>query len=113
MRTIVEIGEQELTALDELAKSEKRSRAALIREVHEETGLHVTGPMRFLGASNHRDGRGDPARTWFVETDAPAGAPDTWEHRVEGGGEDRDLVFLCRFERDPALDPVQACPRCR
>ncbi len=78
------------------------------REVFEETGLEVTGPMRFLGTSRHRDGRGGLARTSFFETQAPAGARDEWEHRVAGGGEDRDLVFLCRFERDPALPPTQA-----
>lgn len=32
MRTLVDIGDSELKALDELSKKEKRSRAALIRE---------------------------------------------------------------------------------
>ena len=80
------------------------------REVLAETGLQVTGPIRFLGTSRRRDGRGDDARTSFFETDAPAGTADSWEHYVAGDGEDRDLVFLCRFERDPPLQPAPLAP---
>ena len=89
----------------------ERPEDAARREVLEETGLQVTGPMRFLGTSRQRDGRGDPARTWFFETAAPTAAPDTWEHRVDGDGDDRDLVFRCSFEPDPALPPAQLRPR--
>jgi 8-oxo-dGTP pyrophosphatase MutT (NUDIX family) len=77
------------------------------REVLEETGLRLTGTLRLLDTARHVDGRGDPARTSFFEAEAPAGAPDSWEHRVTGRGEDRGLVFLCRFERDPLLHATQ------
>jgi hypothetical protein len=40
--------------------------------------------------------------------DAPPGVPDRWEHVVTGRGEDADLVFLCRFDAEPELWPVQA-----
>lgn len=36
MRTLVDIGEQEVLALDEISRSEARSRAALIRQAIDE-----------------------------------------------------------------------------
>jgi len=85
--------------------------AGVVREVLEETGLRLSAAPWLLGTHEHLDGLGFPARTYFFSVEAPPDAPDAWEHRVTGEGDDRDLVFLCRFDPAPTLWPVQAIHR--
>jgi 8-oxo-dGTP pyrophosphatase MutT (NUDIX family) len=84
---------------------------AALREVREETGLHLDDEPELLGTHEHLDGLGRPALSHFYRADAPRGAPDSWEHVVAGGGDDAGLVFLCRFDATPILWPVQAVHR--
>jgi hypothetical protein len=57
---------------------------------------------------DHRDHPGRPTLSHFYRVDAPAEAPDSWEHNVTGHGEDEGLVFLWRFDSAPTLWPVDA-----
>jgi 8-oxo-dGTP pyrophosphatase MutT (NUDIX family) len=82
--------------------------AGALREVFEETGLRLSAAPSLLGTHDHPDGLGRPSRTYFFKVYAPPDAPDAWEHRVTGEGDDNDLVFLCRFDPAPTLWPVQA-----
>jgi 8-oxo-dGTP pyrophosphatase MutT (NUDIX family) len=82
--------------------------AAVAREVAEETGVTLVSKPRLLGTHDHLDGLGRPATSHFFRMDAPPDVPDRWEHVVTGRGEDADLVFLCRFDAEPELWPVQA-----
>jgi 8-oxo-dGTP pyrophosphatase MutT (NUDIX family) len=82
--------------------------AAAIREVREETGIKLLGEPTFVGTHEHLDGGGRPALSHFLRVDAPNDLPDAWEHVVMGSGEDRGLVFSCRFDAAPKLSPVQA-----
>jgi 8-oxo-dGTP pyrophosphatase MutT (NUDIX family) len=82
--------------------------AAVVREVAEETGVTLVTEPRLLGTHDHLDGLGRPATSHFFRVDAPPDVPDRWEHVVTGRGEDADLVFLCRFDAEPELGPVQA-----
>jgi 8-oxo-dGTP pyrophosphatase MutT (NUDIX family) len=80
---------------------------AVVREVEEETGVRLlTAPM-YLGEYEHDDGVGRPATTLFFRAQAPEGLPPSWEHLVASGDES-GLVFLCRFDANPTLWPVQA-----
>jgi 8-oxo-dGTP pyrophosphatase MutT (NUDIX family) len=81
--------------------------AAASREVEEETGLRIATAPILLGSHDHDDGLGRPARSHFFRAAAPADVPDRWEHTVTGGA-DSGLVFLCRWEANPTLWPVQA-----
>jgi len=81
---------------------------AVIREVFEETGLLLAGRPSFLGTHDHLDGLGRPARSSFFRIEAPRSTRDGWEHTVTGDGEDRGLVFLCRFEPHPHLHETQS-----
>ena len=56
MRTLVDIGEGQIRALDELAKKEKKSRAALIRAAVEDyLAKHRPKPLRdAFGLWGHR-----------------------------------------------------------
>lgn len=84
---------------------------AAIREVLEETGIELPGEPSLVGTHEHLDGRGRPALSHFLRVDAPKGLPEAWEHVVAGDGDDRGLVFLCRFDAAPKLWPVQAVYR--
>jgi 8-oxo-dGTP pyrophosphatase MutT (NUDIX family) len=90
---------------------EEDLQAAVAREVAEETGVKLVAESSLLGTHDHLDGLGRPATSHFFRVDAPSGLPDQWEHVVTGKGEDADLVFLCRFESEPQLWPVQAVYR--
>jgi len=85
--------------------------AGTVREVLEETGLRLSAEPSLLGTHEHPDGFGRPSRTYFFKVSAPPDAPDAWEHRVTGEGDDNDLVYLCRFDPAPTLWPVQAIYR--
>jgi 8-oxo-dGTP pyrophosphatase MutT (NUDIX family) len=85
--------------------------AGAVREVFEETGLRLSASPLLLGTYEHPDGLGRPSRTYFFKVDAPSDAPDAWEHRVTGKGDDKDLIFLFRFDSAPTLCPVQAIYR--
>jgi len=82
--------------------------AAAVREVAEETGVTLLAEPVMIGAHDHPDGLGRPATSHFFRVDAPPGLPDEWEHIVTGRGDDAHLVFLCRFDPNPVLWPVQA-----
>ena len=78
--------------------------AAVVREVEEETGLRLSQPIYL--ASYEWPTPGAPSRTrhffWLV---APAGTPDTWQHRVHGAGVDSGMLFRLSFvpRSDPGL----------
>lgn len=82
--------------------------AAAMREVREETGVVLAIEPTFLGAHDQLDGLGRPAVSHFFRVKAPCGLPAAWEHVVDGDGEDRGLVFSCRFDPAPNLWPVQS-----
>lgn len=72
---------------------------AVVREVHEETGLERVRIVRKLGDPSDPGGF-DPAYFYgshvfhaAVEQDTPA----EWAHEVHGAGEDAGLVFVCRW----------------
>ncbi|MFJ3793295.1 NUDIX domain-containing protein [Kitasatospora sp. NPDC090091] len=81
--------------------------AAALREVAEETGLLTATVVRRLAVEEqpHPD-TGQPRRTTFLHVQAPGDTPDTWEHRVHGGGDDAGLVFVCRFLPLPLRHPL-------
>jgi 8-oxo-dGTP pyrophosphatase MutT (NUDIX family) len=81
---------------------------AAMREVQEETGVELRVEPTLVGTDKHLDGLGRPALSHFFRVDAPRKLPDAWEHVVAGDGDDRGLVFLCRFDPAPTLWPVQA-----
>jgi len=81
---------------------------AAIREVREETGVHLDSEPTFVGTHEHLDGLGQAARSHFFRVDAPNGLPQAWRHVVSGEGEDAGLVFECRFDGSPTLWPAQS-----
>ncbi|HET7046451.1 MAG TPA: NUDIX domain-containing protein [Gaiellaceae bacterium] len=78
------------------------------REVHEETGVWTLAEPVALGTHEHVDGLGRPATTHYFRIEAPPDHPASWEHLVEGDGDDAGLVFRCRFDLAPALSHEQA-----
>ncbi len=80
---------------------------AVIREVHEETGVRLDAHPTLLGNHQHLDGLGQPALSHFFRVGAPDGLPRAWQHVVTGDGDDTGLVFDCRFDSAPKLWPVQ------
>jgi 8-oxo-dGTP pyrophosphatase MutT (NUDIX family) len=75
--------------------------ATVVREVVEETGV-IACVVRELGCTDAIAPRGEQRRNHFFELSTDE-TRDAWEHVVHGGGEDRGLVFLCRFV---PLDPA-------
>jgi ADP-ribose pyrophosphatase YjhB (NUDIX family) len=77
--------------------------ATVVREVVEETGVNAR-VERELGCTDAVAPRGEPRRNHFFELSTDE-TRDAWEHVVHGRGEDRGLVFLCRFV------PLDAAPQ--
>jgi 8-oxo-dGTP pyrophosphatase MutT (NUDIX family) len=77
----------------------------LRRELREESGLdrvRIARELPVLGAWVARSPYDDHAFEVLVEGDPP---PDTWEHVVDGDGDDAGLVFLYRWAAvEPGLD---------
>ena len=73
----------------------ERPEESVVREVLEETGVHAR-VVRHLGSVATTAPGGEPRRNLFFQLEAGE-ERDEWEHLVIGGGEDRGLVFLCRF----------------
>ncbi|MFI7101008.1 NUDIX domain-containing protein [Streptomyces sp. NPDC050161] len=80
---------------------------AVLREVAEETGLLTATVIRQLAVEDkpHPD-TGQPRRTTFFFLQAPVDAPDAWEHRVGGEGDDAGMTFACRFRPLPLEQPL-------
>jgi ADP-ribose pyrophosphatase YjhB (NUDIX family) len=77
----------------------------VLREVEEETGLHVE-IVSVLAEPDEHDrlhGRGAHATTAFHAVADPGG-PDAWAHDVSGTGMDVGLVYECRWV------PLDHCP---
>lgn len=80
---------------------------AVLREVHEETGLTAVTVVRALTTEDkpHPE-TGQPRRTTFFHLQAPIDVADDWTHQVTGGGGDGGMVFACRFQPLPLLHPL-------
>jgi 8-oxo-dGTP diphosphatase len=67
----------------------------LARELDEEAGIRAR-VVRELGQLTRRHGRHGVYESHYFhcETDEPR---DRWDHEVHGEGDDRGLVFACRF----------------
>lgn len=83
----------------------------LLRELHEEAGIDNARIVRELRAWNTR------YENHAYELSVDAELPETWEHVVQGDGDDAGLVFLYRWEPvrsdlllfkrlDPTLDQL-------
>lgn len=84
--------------------------AAAHREVREETGL--TGITVGLPISVHHrpTAAGTPQHTVLVRATTTE-TRDHWQYTVEGEGDDRGLVYLCRFVPLPAQVGFHHVPR--
>lgn len=72
------------------------------RETAEETGLVDVSYVGQVGAVElGLHDAGGPSMTNFVHLQAASDGPDSWEHTVSGDGEDRGLVFRCRWQLLP------------
>ena len=71
---------------------------AAVREVEEETGLHVA-ILRKLGVGREPGSfeRDFVHESHYFEAAAPANVRDEWEHVVGGEGRERGSRVLCRF----------------
>jgi 8-oxo-dGTP pyrophosphatase MutT (NUDIX family) len=82
-------------------------RQAVLREVAEETGLLTASVVTRIAAEDkpHPVTR-QPRRTTFFHLQVPATTPDAWLHTVQSDGEDKDLIFACRFLPLPLERPL-------
>ncbi|WP_405743885.1 NUDIX domain-containing protein [Streptomyces sp. NBC_01525] len=80
---------------------------AVLREVAEETGLSGATVVRRITVEDepHPD-TAQPRRTTFFLLRAPDGAPDAWEHRVRGDGDDAGPACACHFLPLPLHRPL-------
>jgi len=80
---------------------------AVLREVHEETGLTAVTVLRELTTEDkpHPE-TGQPRRTTYFQLQAAIDAPDHWTHRVTGDGGDGGMAFVCRFQPLPLRQPL-------
>jgi 8-oxo-dGTP pyrophosphatase MutT (NUDIX family) len=74
---------------------------AVLREIHEETGLTDVRVIRELGATAGDFGGEAPEPTVWFHVVLTGGAPDAWEHVVHGGGGDDGFVHPLRWEPLP------------
>lgn len=71
---------------------------AVLREVHEETGLKgLSLRTKLVTQDKPHPLTGQPRSTTFFVIDVDAETPDTWEHIVRGDDSDHGMVFVCRF----------------
>jgi 8-oxo-dGTP pyrophosphatase MutT (NUDIX family) len=69
---------------------------AAVREVAEETGVTDVVVGRRLGEHDFPTPENTPQHTVVVHATTTE-ARDRWQHTVAGEGDDRGLVYLCRF----------------
>ncbi|MCD2185584.1 NUDIX domain-containing protein [Actinomycetospora soli] len=84
--------------------------AAARREVREETGLTAVTVGAPISVHHRPTAAGTPQHTVLVRatTTEPR---DHWTYTVEGEGDDRGLVYLCRFLALPAQVGFHHVPR--
>ncbi len=84
--------------------AESRKEAAL-REVKEQTGLGAVRVATELGIIETPDSSGQPRQTSYWALEAVQDLPSEWRHAVasDGGDDDDDFVFLCRWESLPLV----------
>jgi ADP-ribose pyrophosphatase YjhB (NUDIX family) len=71
---------------------------AVLREVHEETGLQeLVLRAQLVTEDKPHPFTGQPRSTTFFVIDVDSETPNTWEHVVRGEDADDGLVFVCRF----------------
>jgi 8-oxo-dGTP pyrophosphatase MutT (NUDIX family) len=76
--------------------------AAALREVEEESGLVGLRFESQLGAAETAPHEpGGASVTTYVHLSAPDTGPRSWQHVVSGGGDDRGMTFICRWEPLP------------
>ncbi len=76
----------------------------VVRELHEETGLHGLAVTARLGALERQVGAGPDEsgplerHVWEVFLmPGPPDAPDQWQHEVWGSPEEEGLIFRCHW----------------
>ncbi|WP_051412099.1 GrpB family protein [Halonatronum saccharophilum] len=71
---------------------------AVKREVYEETGLKKFQIIKKLGEATHfKPYLGKEVNRHFFLIRVSTETPDSWEHKVEGEGEDEGLIFSYRW----------------
>jgi 8-oxo-dGTP pyrophosphatase MutT (NUDIX family) len=71
---------------------------AVLREVHEETGLTGLRLREQLVTEDRAHPlTGQPRRTTYFTIEVDSATPDAWEHVVRGDDADDGLIFICRF----------------
>ena len=76
---------------------------AILREIHEETGLTAVRIVAELGATAGEFGPGEPEPTTWFHAELVGDAPDAWTHVVHGGGGDEGFVHPLRWEPLPLV----------
>lgn len=80
---------------------------AVEREIAEETGLlSASAPRQIAVEEKPHPQTRQPRRTTYFSLLAPPTAPDAWDHRVHGDGDDAGLTFACRFVPLPLSRPL-------
>lgn len=80
---------------------------AVMREVHEETGLQeLCLRAQLVTDDQPHPLTGQPRSTTYFEIDADTETPDSWKHLVRGDDADDGLIFLCRFVSLPLSRPL-------
>ncbi|GAA4825878.1 hypothetical protein GCM10023201_10430 [Actinomycetospora corticicola] len=84
--------------------------AAAHREVLEETGLTGIAVGARIAVHHRPTAEGAPRHTVLVRASTTE-TRDRWQYTVEGEGDDRGLVYLCRFVPLPAQVGFHHVPR--